>query len=124
MKPTLVYDGECGFCRCWVEKIHRLIGDAVDYRPYQEYREAVGDAPAGRFNFEEAVHWVEGGTVLRGAEAVYRALEFARWPFCRFGAWARAVPGGMALSRWGYEVVSGHRPFFSRLTRCFCRGSD
>ena len=34
-KPILVYDGECGFCRRWIERWRVVTGDRVVYLPYQ-----------------------------------------------------------------------------------------
>lgn len=99
--------------------MRRRTGDAVLYRPYQE---AASDFPTvGIREFEEAVQWIEGGETLSGADAVFRALEFAGWPLCRFRSWVRRIPGGTRLSRWGYGVVARHRQFFSRWTRCVCK---
>ena len=42
-RPTLVYDGNCGICRYWVNYWQELTGDAAVYRPYQE---AAADFPA------------------------------------------------------------------------------
>jgi predicted DCC family thiol-disulfide oxidoreductase YuxK len=33
--PLLIFDGDCGFCRIWVEYWKRLTGDLVAYGPYQ-----------------------------------------------------------------------------------------
>ena len=35
-RPLLVFDGECPFCRAWVDYWKRLTGDRIDYAPYQE----------------------------------------------------------------------------------------
>ena len=37
-RPLLVFDGECPFCRAWVDYWKRLTGDRIDYAPYQEVR--------------------------------------------------------------------------------------
>ena len=42
-RPTLVYDGDCGICRYWVDYWRGLTGERVIYRPYQE---AAVDFPA------------------------------------------------------------------------------
>jgi len=33
-RPFLVFDGECPFCRAWVEYWKHLTGDRVLYAPY------------------------------------------------------------------------------------------
>src|SRR5437773_2587310 len=32
-KPLLIFDGECGFCRRWIERWQAKTGDRIDYRP-------------------------------------------------------------------------------------------
>ncbi len=35
-KPTLLWDGECGFCARWIRRWQKATGEAVEYRRYQE----------------------------------------------------------------------------------------
>ena len=35
-KPILVYDGDCTFCRLWIDRWRALTGDRVQYAPFQE----------------------------------------------------------------------------------------
>ena len=37
-KPTLIFDGKCGFCRIWIEYWKQLTGDTVDYAASQDSR--------------------------------------------------------------------------------------
>ena len=80
-KPTLLWDGECGFCARWVRRWQKTTGEAVDYRPYQE---ALADFPQVRAaDCVKAVQLVlPSGAVLQGAHAVFQTLAFggrARW---------------------------------------------
>jgi len=80
-KPTLLWDGECGFCSRWVRRWQKATGEAVDYRPYQA---ALADFPQVRAaDCVKAVQLVlPNGAVLQGAHAVFQALAFggrARW---------------------------------------------
>lgn len=104
-KPTLYFDGACGFCRRWVGRWEALTGDAVLYRPSPE-----ADPRAVRLVAAD-------GTASEGAEAVYRTLSFAPVPgplllplYLRASWFARASEGV-------YRFVADHRPLFSRLTR-------
>jgi predicted DCC family thiol-disulfide oxidoreductase YuxK len=114
-KPLLVYDGDCGFCRAWIERWRRATGDALDYAPYQEVAERFPGVE--REAFAAAVHLIEpDGGVSRGAEAVFRALAFRPGG----GAWwwaYRRLPGFAAASEWLYAQVAAHRPALTRLTR-------
>jgi predicted DCC family thiol-disulfide oxidoreductase YuxK len=114
-KPTLVYDGACGFCRLWVERWRRLTGDRVSYVAYQEAAGAFPGIPPERF--AEAVHLVEpDGRVTRGAEAVFRTLAVAPGRGWLLGLYRRC-PGFAPAAEAGYRFVAAHRPAFTRLTR-------
>ena len=113
-KPTLFWDGECHFCRRWVERWKETTKDAVDYAPFQEIGERFGEIP--RKDFERAATLIEpDGAVYSGAEAVFRALR------CRSSrkwlSWSYDnVPGFAAVSEFFYKLISANRRFFSALT--------
>lgn len=115
MTPLLVYDGECGFCRLWIERWRVATGDRVDYAPYQEVAGRFPEVPRERF--AEAVQFREpDGRWSSGAEAVFRALAFApgrRWPLWLY----RRVPGVRPFTEAAYRFVAGHRPALLRVTR-------
>ncbi len=114
-RPVLLFDGECGFCRLWVERWRALTGEAVEFAPYQ--------TAGARFpklavaELERAVHFIApGGEVARGAEAVFRVAAAAPG----WGWLARlyaAVPPFAAASEAAYDFVARRRPRFSALTR-------
>ncbi len=115
MKPLLVYDGDCGFCRFWIERWRDRLGDRVDCAPSHEV--------AGRFpqispaEFDNAVQFIDGdGAVYAGAEGVFRALDFATGSGWRMRAW-RSIPGYARLCDATYRLVARHRAAFSFLTR-------
>ncbi len=109
----MVFDGDCTFCRRWIERWRGTTGDAVEYRAYQEIegnRLGLTDD-----DFAEAVHLIEpDGSVTRGAEAVFRALAVSGHPVAR---WAYdTLPGVSSITETIYRVVARHRHGFSRLT--------
>ena len=71
--PLLVYDGDCRFCRLWVDYWRRLTGELVSYAPYQEvFQQFPQISPAA---FQAAVQLImPDGQVLTGAHAVFRTL--------------------------------------------------
>lgn len=76
MKPLLVYDGACRFCRYWVARwSHRNGGNGVAV-PYQALRE--GATPVSHDDYAHAVHLIDSGKVYRGAEAVLRYRSLSR----------------------------------------------
>src|SRR6266567_2954148 len=115
-KPILVYDGECGFCRRWIERWRVVTGDRVVYLTYQTPGLLERLPSVTREAAAQAVQFVEpDGPVTHGAEAVFRAL--ARVPRWR---WLRAfyrLPGAAAVSERLYRWVARHRALLSRLDR-------
>lgn len=108
-RALLVYDGECGFCKIWIERARSATGRSVDYAPFQTAAGAHPEVPRERF--AESVFLFEPGRTTRAAEAVFRTLSYA--------------PGLGWLPRlyWApvmepaYRFVAKRRPFFARLTR-------
>ena len=105
--PLLVYDGECGFCRRWIERWRNVTGGRVADAPYQEVSARFPEIPGDRFR--AAVHLREpDGRWSRGAEAVFRSLSYGG-----HGLWLwlyRRLPGCAALSEAAYRWVARHRP--------------
>jgi len=114
LRPTLVYDGDCGICRTWIDYWRLLTGDKIAYRPYQE---AAGDFPLIPVaNFKDAMQLIEpDGSVYSGAAATFRLLSYAP----SRGAWwwlYRHVPGFAGLSEWAYSFLSRRRGLLAGAT--------
>jgi predicted DCC family thiol-disulfide oxidoreductase YuxK len=112
-KPLLIFDGDCHFCRRWIERWRELTAGAVEYAPFQEVADRYPEIP--REAFEQAVHFIDAdGSVYRGAEAVFRSLgRRARgWRWCY-----EHVAGFAAISEAGYAFVARRRRFASFFTR-------
>ncbi len=109
MKPLLIYDGDCAFCRMWIGYWRTLTGDGIDYEPYQTAAERFPQVPVE--NFRRAAHLVlPGGEVFRAALAVFHTL--GGWPL-----WAyRQAPGFAPLTEWAYRLIAAHRNFGYRVT--------
>jgi predicted DCC family thiol-disulfide oxidoreductase YuxK len=114
-RPVLVWDGTCGFCRRSVLYLEDRVGDRIHYVPYQHVHRYFDDIDEG--DFEESVHLVEpDGLYYSGAEAVFRALEYAP----DGGTWRKLydnVPGVAPVSERGYRFVAEHRPLVDKVTR-------
>ncbi|MEY2482382.1 MAG: hypothetical protein QOK24_910 [Verrucomicrobiota bacterium] len=92
--PLVVFDGDCNFCRRWIERWREMTRGAVDYAPFQEAAARFPEIP--REDFAQALHFIDkDGTIYRGAEAVFRSLG--------------SVRGGRALV-WCYEHIPGFAP--------------
>ena len=48
-RPVIVFDGDCGFCRVWIERWRRVTGDRVEYAPFQEVAARFPEIPLERF---------------------------------------------------------------------------
>lgn len=115
-KPLLIFDGNCHFCRRWIERWRELTAGAVECAPSQEVAERFPAIP--RKAFDDAVQFIEtDGTVFSAAEAVFRSLgqkRSRRWmPWCY-----EHVPGFAAITEAAYRLVARHRQtasFFTRL---------
>jgi predicted DCC family thiol-disulfide oxidoreductase YuxK len=120
-RPMLVFDGDCKFCRCWIERWRHVTGEEISYAEYQQAATRFPDVPESAF--AEAVQLVEpDGTVTAGADAIFRAFELGaskggHRSLTRLGK----VPGVRSVARLVYRFVARHRMLFSRLTRPWCR---
>jgi predicted DCC family thiol-disulfide oxidoreductase YuxK len=107
MKPLLLYDGNCGFCRKWVGRWRALTGDQVLYEPYQEVAFRFSEIDPQRFT-QSLQLILSNGEVLQGAEAVFKSLEsviYLRWLNWSYDH----VPGFSGLSEWVYRKVAENR---------------
>ena len=99
-RPTLIWDGDCAFCRRWVMRWRNLTGDAIDYEPSQRVAEKLPQVP--REEFGRAVFFAEpDGRVTRAAEAVFRSLATAGQK--RYLLWLyEHIPPFRWLTEFGY----------------------
>jgi lipase maturation factor 1 len=115
-KPLLIFDGDCHFCRRWIERWRELTAGAVEYAPYQEVAGRFPEIP--REAFEHAVQFIEtDGTVFSAAEAVFRSLGHKRGRKWMIRCYER-VPGCAIITETAYHAVARHRrtsSFFTRL---------
>lgn len=114
-RPTMIWDGDCGFCAKWVARVRRLTGDKVAYG--QSQIRGVDFPEVSSSEYSEAVHLVESdGAIYRGAEAVYRALIYV-WGLAWLFRLYQRVPLFAVASEWAYKRVAHNRMLFSRITR-------
>lgn len=114
-RPLLIYDGDCGVCRNWVDYWHALTGAKVEYRPYQD---AAADHPQIPLEaFRQAIQLVEpDGRLHTGAAATFRVLSFAPGR----GWWWRLylyLPGFAPITESAYAFFAHRRGLLNRLTR-------
>jgi predicted DCC family thiol-disulfide oxidoreductase YuxK len=114
-RPILIYDGDCAFCRIWIDYWQRLTNERVAYQPFQTAADQFPDIP--RTAFESAVHLIwPDGRVTSGAQAVFETLALT--PGRTAWLWLyRHAPGFAPISERAYRVVAAHRDFFYWVTR-------
>jgi len=115
-RPLMVFDGDCGFCRLWIERWRAVTGDRVEYRASQELGPELADVPAEAFAGSVQFFDKDGrrhdraAAVFRSLATVSRVAKLAVWAYER-------VPGFAAVTNGAYGVVARNRMLFSRLTR-------
>src|SRR6266568_6601336 len=111
----MIWDGECHFCKRWIERWREITAGEVDYVTYQEAADRFPEIPVEQFKRAVALIEPDGKTFF-AAEAVYRSLR------CRSSRkWLSRsydrVPGFAAISELGYECIARHRGIGSAVTR-------
>lgn len=105
--PTLVFDGECDFCRACVRFITRRTRRPLSVVAYQDADLAT--LGLTREQCESAVQWVDDrGAVASAHHAVSRALRNARFPWPLAGR-AIVLPGISRIASRVYERVARRR---------------
>jgi predicted DCC family thiol-disulfide oxidoreductase YuxK len=111
----MVWDGECHFCKRWIERWREITAGKVDYATYQEAAARFPEIPAEQF--KRAVLFIEpDGRTFVAAEAVYRSLRFRSSK--KWLAWSYDhVPGFAAISETAYKCIARNRSVGSIFTR-------
>src|SRR4051794_15039916 len=114
-KPLLIWDGDCDFCRLWIERWREITAAKVDYVTYQQAAERFPEIPVDQFT--RAIVFIKAdGEVFFAANAIYRSLAYRRGRRCL--AWSYDhVPGFATVSESGYGFIARHRNFASAVTR-------
>lgn len=114
-RPRLIFDGDCGFCRTWVEYWKNLTGERVGYAPFQEVGKQFPQV--SREEFAAAVKLIlPDGEVRSGACAVFTAL--ASLPEKRWLLWFyESIPGVGIICEGVYRGIARHRSLALQITR-------
>src|SRR5947207_8303036 len=114
-KPLMIWDGECLFCKMWIERWREITAGKIDYATYQQAADQFPEIPVDQF--KRAMAFIEpDGKTFFAAEAVYRSLQYGssrKWL-----AWSyEHVPGFSAISESAYKFIARHRSLGSSVTR-------
>jgi predicted DCC family thiol-disulfide oxidoreductase YuxK len=113
----MVFDGDCKFCRLWVNRWQISTRDEVEYIASQDpsVRERFPEIP--REDFAASVQLIgTDGAVYSGAEAVFRSLAHVKGEAWLLD-WYQHSPTFARVTDRAYRFVAEHRTLFSRLTR-------
>lgn len=99
-QPTILYDGECAFCRHNVNLLHRLCRRRVRLETLQRRFPGLKD-------FDEIKLELPDGRLLGGVEALVRTLGL--FPVWWLIVWIYFVPGIRQLMNVAYRVVAANR---------------
>jgi predicted DCC family thiol-disulfide oxidoreductase YuxK len=114
-KPLMIWDGECDFCRLWIERWREITASEIDYATYQDSAGLFREIPIDHFR-RSMVLIEPDGEVFFAAEAVYRSLRHR--PSRKWLAWSYDhVPGFAAISETAYKFIARHRGLGSTVTR-------
>lgn len=120
LSPVMIYDGDCGFCKRWIDRWQRLTRGRVNYIAIKDARELCPEISEAEL--KRAVHLVEpDGRVYRGAEAVFQALSYA--PAGGLLTWPARLPGLLPFAERAYAFVAQRRMGLSRVTRLLTGGA-
>src|SRR4051812_32829736 len=109
MPLTVLYDGDCGFCRRCAAVLRRLDGDAGRLRlwPLQHARNVYADAP-DLARLAESMHVRDAkGRWFVGARAWLRIARAL--PVLRPLAWLGGLPLVLDLAERVYSVIAANR---------------
>lgn len=112
---TLIYDGQCGFCRIWLEYWQSLLGDRLEYLAAQQI--GTRFPSLDRSALRTAVYLVTpDGKAHRGAQAVFLSLAPAAARF-RILLWLYTrISLFRSFTGVAYDWIAGHRDICYRAT--------
>ncbi|HEU5425539.1 MAG TPA: DCC1-like thiol-disulfide oxidoreductase family protein [Actinocrinis sp.] len=108
-RPTLVFDGDCGFCTASVHVLESWCRPDVRFVPWQMLDLAAHGLTERQVS--KAVQWLPisaDAPIRPGAAAVARVLLRSRWPWRPIGA-LLLVPPISWLAAGAYHVISANR---------------
>ena len=119
-KPLLIYDGDCGFCKYWVDRWKKTTGEKIQYESYQEIISEIEEVT--REQAKRSVWLILDDKVLSAAEAVVTAYGITgntKWLWIY-----NNIPLADKIFELTYKLIANHRSFFFKLTKIFFKHED
>ena len=111
--PTLIWDGECGFCHWWKTRWELKTYSKLHFETYQQSASKFQDIPLKEF--KKASRLIEpDGKVYSGPDSAYRSLYLAGNK-----KWHRLYESSsffQNLSDHGYNHIAKNRHFYFKIT--------
>jgi len=111
----LIYDGDCSFCKLWIDDWQARTGDVVAYVPFQAVEDDYPNIPHEQF--ESGVQLIlPGGEVISSAQAVFYILKDTpgrRWLWFAY----QHIPAFAPISEAVYRFIGRHRDAGYHLTK-------
>ncbi|GAB3199163.1 putative DCC family thiol-disulfide oxidoreductase YuxK [Pontibacter aydingkolensis] len=117
LKPIMVYDGACNFCKYWVSKWQLHASGEVTFIPYQQLPKTYFGIT--RQQFSKSVYLITQYRRLRGAAAVFEMLALGGNDF-----WNRLYHNVIladSVFEAGYWLVATFRDFFFWVIKLFSK---
>jgi predicted DCC family thiol-disulfide oxidoreductase YuxK len=108
LRPTIIFDGGCPFCRKWVKRLQGMLhNEEIAFRSLTE-RSILTDFPGvSREALLKSIHYIaEDGTIQTGMDAIVAALSLRK-----VGRASRILrmPGLRQISDTAYRMAAARR---------------
>ena len=117
-KPMMIWDGECGFCKYWINNWKSKTGNSIDYRTFQEVAQQFKDIPIKEFKKASRLIEVDG-YVYSGPDSAFRSFQYFKKPSLRPHRWYSRYKLFSFLSDHTYNFIAKNRSFMFSLTKLF-----
>jgi predicted DCC family thiol-disulfide oxidoreductase YuxK len=114
-KPIVVYDGECNFCKYWVNKWKLKTLDEVYYIPFQQVPPVFFGIQ--REQFKKSVYLITRYRRLCGAEAIFELLAIAG--YTSLIELYNRIPLLDKITEIIYRLIANYRDFFYKILKIF-----
>src|SRR5687767_7266003 len=115
-KALLLWDGDCGFCRRWVERWKGLSQGQVDSEPYQLRGHEFKEIDPQQFKKSVVLVYPDGRHVV-AAQAAFEALQGTKFAFLSKIYTKYSIFS--SISEKIYSIIAKNRVFFSYLDSFF-----
>ncbi|MFB6212270.1 MAG: lipase maturation factor family protein [Candidatus Magasanikbacteria bacterium] len=113
-KPLFIYDGNCGFCKFWVERWKHKVGNEVEFCPYQKIHKNFKNISKKDFQKSSKIV-LPNKEIKEGAEGIFELFSYKDGV-----SWGKFIyqyiPGFSLISEKIYKLISKNRNLFAKLT--------